>query len=225
MQASGFTIDDMMRHLAITDLDADTRVALDDCIDAQRDAYERARARGDVTFTADPDPSAKASDAVLAAVLRSGVDVSDVRTDESLGNALVFHTGGLAASIVDPEVVSRRERVDALVPALIRRALRTDTAPVVVASGHFWYPAGGYLGWHTNSRVPGWRVYLTYASEPGRSGFRHLEPESGEIRTTLDGAWDLRVFRVGPTRPLWHAVWAECDRFSFGYRIPEPDPT
>src|SRR4051812_46385977 len=100
MQAAGFTIDDTVGHVEITDLDAGARFVLDDCIDAQRGAYERARARGDVTFTADPDPSAKASDGALAAVLRSGVDVSDVRTDESLGNALVFHTGGLATSIV-----------------------------------------------------------------------------------------------------------------------------
>ncbi len=225
MRAARFSVDAVVAHVPLTDIDGDTRALLDGCIDAQRAASARAHARGQVTFTPHPDPQSKASDADLAAVLRTGVDVSDVRTDDDLGNALVFHTGGLATSIVDPDVVARREQIDARMPALVQHALAAAEAPVVIASGHFWYPPGGYLGWHTNSRVPGWRVYLTYASEPGRSGFRHLDPETGEIHTTLDGAWDLRAFRVGPAEPLWHAVWAECDRFSFGYRIPEPDPT
>ena len=32
-------------------------------------------------------------------------------------------------------------------------------------------------------------------------------------------AGTLRLFEVDPARPLWHAVWSETDRFSFGYVV------
>jgi hypothetical protein len=86
-------------------------------------------------------------------------------------------------------------------------------------SGHFWYPSGSHMAWHTNNKAPGWRVYLTHTTEPGRSFFRYRDPMTGEIFTTMDNRWDLRIFRVDPAQSLWHAVYSETDRFSFGYAI------
>ena len=42
---------------------------------------------------------------------------------------------------------------------------------------------------------------------------------TGEIVTTMDSRWDLRIFRVDPAQSLWHAVYSETDRFSFGYAV------
>ena len=75
------------------------------------------------------------------------------------------------------------------------------------------------MGWHTNNKAPGWRAYLTHASEPGKSFFRYRDPGSGEIVTSMDKEWDLRIFNVDPNAPFWHAVYSDTDRFSFGYRI------
>ena len=39
----------------------------------------------------------------------------------------------------------------------------------IYVSGHFYYPPTGFMGWHTNYKMPEERVYLTYASEKGKS--------------------------------------------------------
>ena len=86
-------------------------------------------------------------------------------------------------------------------------------------SGHFWYPPGGYMGWHTNSFNPGWRLYITYVDEPGKSFFRYRDPSTGKIVTSMDEQWDFRMFRVDRDEPLWHAVYSETNRFSMGYIV------
>ena len=86
-------------------------------------------------------------------------------------------------------------------------------------SGHFLYPSGGYMGWHTNWRVPGWRMYVTYAEKPKKSCFRYLDPNTGEVATSWDSEWDFRLFRVHNRKPFWHAVYSDTNRFSIGYRI------
>ena len=80
------------------------------------------------------------------------------------------------------------------------------------------------MGWHTNNRAPGWRVYLTYAEQPGKSFFRYRDPGTGHIVTSTDGGWDMRLFRVSPEAPLWHSVYTETHRFSFGYTLLETNP-
>jgi hypothetical protein len=138
-------------------------------------------------------------------------DVSDIRVDPGLTNCQVLHTGGLPGSVVDDRMVDLRHLVDGFVATLIGQ-------PVAV-SGHFLYPPGGYMGWHTNSRVPGRRLYLSYVAEPGRSFFRYRDPDSSEVVTTWDNGLDLRVFDIDRSRPLWHAVYSDTYRLSFGYRV------
>ena len=45
----------------------------------------------------------------------------------------------------------------------------------IYISGHFYYPPTGFMGWHTNYKMPEERVYVTYASEKGESFIRYLE--------------------------------------------------
>jgi len=35
----------------------------------------------------------------------------------------------------------------------------------------------------------------------------------------------LRFFLVDPKRPLWHAIYADAERFSFGYMAHPRSPT
>ncbi len=75
------------------------------------------------------------------------------------------------------------------------------------------------MGWHTNERTPGWRLYLTVADEPGRSIFRYRDPASGRITTVADARWNARLFRITAAPPLWHAIYSETHRFSIGYKL------
>ena len=75
------------------------------------------------------------------------------------------------------------------------------------------------MGWHTNSKSPGWRLYISYAEETGKSFFRYRDPDTGQVVTSMDAQWNFRLFRIDSTKPFWHAVYSETNRYSFGYRI------
>ena len=160
----------------------------------------------------------RVSEAALESALRRG-DVSDIRTDRELANCLVFHATGLEGSVIDEEVIRLRARVDHLVRARVSELLIDPPGADLQVSGHLFYRPGGYMGWHTNSRVPGWRIYVTYAEEAGKSFFRYRDPATGTVVTSWDDGWDLRAFAVERHRPLWHSVYAGTNRFSFGYRL------
>ena len=130
------------------------------------------------------DERERTSAAALAEAMDAG-DNSDIRVDPGLSNCLVFHTGGLPGSMLDPEIISLRERVDAGVNALVRKFVEGIPEPVAMVSGHLWYPAGSAMGWHTNSRVPGWRLYLTHVDVPHRSYFRYRNPGRRQHRHEL----------------------------------------
>ena len=89
----------------------------------------------------------------------------------------------------------------------------------VYSSGHFYYPPTGYMGWHTNYKVPGTRLYITLSSEEGKSFFRYKVGD--QIITDYDDAGlTIREFSVPKNWPFfWHCVGSNCDRFSFGYRL------
>ncbi len=168
-------------------------------------------------FVPRDEEEAGVSEASLRRLLARGEDVSDIRTDTSISNCLVFHSTNLHGSVVDPQVVELRRRVDAIAEQLLSRALVLQGPVEVRNSGHFWYPPGGFMSWHTNLRKPGWRMYLTHARSPGVSWFRYRDPRTDTVVTSLDSEWDCRLFQIRPDAPLWHAVYSRTDRFSFGY--------
>lgn len=89
-------------------------------------------------------------------------------------------------------------------------------------SGRNWYPSNGYMGWHTNANVQGFRLYCSHTPVAGQSYFRYLDPVTGEIETSWDSAgWNFRCFRTD-LEPLWHCVYSQTDRISFGYGLMFP---
>lgn len=88
-----------------------------------------------------------------------------------------------------------------------------------IVSGHFYYPKGGYMSWHTNSDKPEKRVYITYVDEPNKSFFR--SSVNGKVTTDWDtNNINIRVFDVTDAKPYyWHCVYSECNRYSFGFRL------
>lgn len=189
--------------------------ALSACIEAQRLAASEARAAFDPNPSAEEEVSAER----LEQVLRTGEDIHGIASDRSISNVIPFNADHLSDAVESREVVGLRKNVDGMVIDRLRDTFEGGEKLTITSSGHFWYPPGGYMGWHTNSGAPGWRIYLTHAAEPGRSFFRYRNPSDGEIVTSMDHLWDVRIFRVDPDIPLWHAVYSQTDRFSFGYVV------
>lgn len=185
------------------------------CIAAQRDAVSgNRRPPGSLD-----DAKAAVAPEALERILSDGDDVHGIAEDEELSDVIVFNAAHLDGSVRDGDVARLRKDLDREVTSMLRRLLGFGRNLEARRSGHFWYPPGSHMAWHTNNKAPGWRVYLTHTKEPGRSFFRYRDPLTGEIFTTMDNRWDLRVFRVDPAQSLWHAVYSETDRFSFGYAI------
>jgi hypothetical protein len=92
-----------------------------------------------------------------------------------------------------------------------------------VVSGHFLYPPGGFMSWHTNSDKPNKHLYFTYADEEGKSFFRSFD--NNEIVTDYDKkGLNIRVFDTTNAGPLyWHCVYSDCNRYSFGFRLLDTD--
>ena len=101
---------------------------------------------------------------------------------------------------------------------IIKKLVGTQS---VIVSGHYLYPPTGYMGWHTNYKVPCKRVYITYATEDKKSFFRYRDPETKEIITDYDDKGiTTRQFYVPKKSPyFWHCVGSDCTRVSFGYHI------
>jgi hypothetical protein len=103
--------------------------------------------------------------------------------------------------------------------AVVQQVAKSFPGKCVNPSGHWHYPAGGYMGWHTNSDAPFERVYLVY-SENGDSMFAYIDPETNTPVVHYDDpGWNVYQFTT-PKDPLfWHAVMSQCNRFSFGFKI------
>ncbi|MBA2565730.1 MAG: hypothetical protein H0V09_09950, partial [Gemmatimonadetes bacterium] len=185
------------------------------CVEAQREAAEpvfRTAFHGDLAAG-----EAAVSEEALREILASGRDVHGISKERHISNVIVFNAANIADAVRSQEVRSTRERVDEAVAERIHSSFQGGGKLTVTSSGHFWYPPGAYMAWHTNSGAPGWRMYVSYAEEPGRSFFRYREPGSGEIVTSRDDRLNVRLFEIRADRPLWHAVFSDTHRFSLGY--------
>jgi hypothetical protein len=84
-------------------------------------------------------------------------------------------------------------------------------------SGHFIYPPGGGMPWHTNNDFPGQRIYISHVDSPEQSAFRYIQND--KIIDDFDTGWNLRVFEVGKSKPLWHSVHTQVTRLSLGFLV------
>ena len=78
----------------------------------------------------------------------------------------------------------------------------------------------GFMGWHTNHDYPGDRWYFVYNTDNHSSFFRYIEPDTGQMITKWEPeGWCLNHFVVGDhVNPLWHCVYTDSHRISFGIR-------
>jgi hypothetical protein len=92
--------------------------------------------------------------------------------------------------------------------------------------GNFLYPPGGFMGWHTNSDVPGTRCYVVYNDKENEGYFKYLDRKTGPapfITTSHDReGWNIRFFDItsSPRDYLWHCVYAgNSFRISYGFML------
>tara|TARA_B100001093_G_scaffold152047_1_gene144805 strand:+ start:1543 stop:2136 length:594 start_codon:yes stop_codon:yes gene_type:complete len=91
---------------------------------------------------------------------------------------------------------------------------------LISSSGLFWYPPGGYCGWHTNNNREGERLYLAWAYESNKSFFRKWDSEKNEIITEWDKeGLNIHRFTVSKENPCWHCVGSHTNRFSLGFNL------
>lgn len=187
-----------------------------ECIDVQRraaDTYLRD------TYVPSSDAANLVSQKALASILEKGADVHGISKQPEISNVIAFNAKTVGNSVSDEKTVALRGRIDQLVADKLRETFDIGVGWGVTCSGHFWYPPGGYMGWHTNAGVPDWRLYIAYSDEPDRSFFRFRDPDTSEVMTAMDRGWSVRLFHVDREKPFWHAVYSETNRFSLGYRI------
>jgi hypothetical protein len=172
-------------------------------------------------FQPDEQASRKVSPEALARILERDRDVTSIGAkDRQIANCIVFGTRDVGG-IRNDQVRRLMRRVDRIVASKAKELFRSDRAIWTDRIGHFWYPPGGYMGWHTNSNAPGWRMYVTCCDEPGKSFFRYRDPKSREIVTSYDRRWTVRLFKVSSGDLMWHSIYSDTNRYSFGYRIVE----
>ena len=86
------------------------------------------------------------------------------------------------------------------------------------------YPPNSHMYWHTNSDREGIRTYYTFTVKAGC--FIYIHPETGEMIVDEDQVgWTVRQFEIRKDKPLWHCVWADGVRFSFGFTQPFEEAT
>jgi len=139
--------------------------------------------------------------------------------ERDIATAIPFNVRNVRDVVRSRAVAARRRQLDRALTVALGALFADATPPVMFPAGHWWYPAGSHLGWHTNERFPGWRLYLSHAEQPGASFFRYRDPHSAAIVTSPDDAWNVRLFEVSPERPLWHAVASDTNRHSIGWIV------
>ncbi|MCY6381252.1 hypothetical protein [Hoeflea prorocentri] len=165
------------------------------------------------------DAAEQVSHAALQSILSAGRDVHGIARESEISNVIHFSASHIEGSVHDQTVKRLRKQVDDQMGSLLKTLFKSGYKLKARTSGHFWYPPGSFMSWHTNSRSPGWRVYINYAETEGDSFFRYFKPETGEVVTLEDRQWNLRVFPVSQKTPFWHCVYSQTHRFSLGYML------
>ena len=170
-------------------------------------------------FNLDPDALEKVSEDALNKLITCGRNIHGVTTEREISNCIPFNINVLPDSVLNDELGAVRVRLDRIVRDRLKALFQGPFEVHVLNSGHFFYPTNAFMSWHTNSKLPGWRFYINYAEEPGKSFFRYRDPQTGEIVTSTDRKWNFRLFWIDDEELFWHAVYSETPRYSFGYRM------
>ncbi len=196
--------------------DSELREAVKDCVAAQKKASEETLK---TSFKPELRAAREVSPEALDEILKRGEAINGIRTEREISNVIVFKDKRYAGAVFGEELAAAREKVDQVVVRKMRELFEEGAGLEIRGSGFFLYPPQGYMGWHTNWQNPGWRLYVNYAVEPGKSFFRYRDADTGKIVTSLDREFNFRLFRASEDQPFWHAVYSDTYRYSLGFKI------
>ncbi len=141
-------------------VDAPLREAAAACIELQKAAAaDLIRS----SYTPNQTGGEPVSKAALDRILASDTDVRGIATERDITNAIPFNIRSVERTVKDHQVIAGRKQLDDLVSRRMADFFERREAPLLFKSGQYWYPRGGYMGWHTNNRYPGWRLYVSHA--------------------------------------------------------------
>ncbi len=89
--------------------------------------------------------------------------------------------------------------------------------------GATFTPKNGFMECHTNRfHLAGWRLYMHYLPENGESFFAYRHCYDGSLRIIPDSNIAANMFRIRklPDTLLWHSLWADTPRHSWGIYLP-----
>jgi hypothetical protein len=90
--------------------------------------------------------------------------------------------------------------------------------------GATYMPEGGCMELHSNrDHYGGWRLYMHVVNtEKGKSWFSYRHPFDKSVRIIQDENERANLFRIRklPNELLWHSIWSNTDRFSWGIWLP-----
>jgi hypothetical protein len=90
--------------------------------------------------------------------------------------------------------------------------------------GSTYMPPGGCMEVHSNrDHLGGWRLYMHVVDEcKGDSWFNYRHPFDNSIKIIKDVNDKANMFRIRkpPKQLLWHSIWSNTDRFSWGIWLP-----
>lgn len=135
-------------------------------------------------------------------------------SEEYLRNCL---TAGINHDIAESRYLGKFQQD--LNRRLIRFLIPLYPKSSIVPSGNFLYPPGGYMGWHTNSDFPCKRVYITFAEQINKSGFKYLDKTNKVVDDVDEQHITIREFDISSSEHLWHCVYSNTNRYSFGFRV------
>ncbi len=172
---------------------------------------------------------ATALDKVISDYKPPGRQVGEPNDNPKLSEADLLDIRKKGDVVVAPDVFTYwLEHYD---PKAVRRwaAGLFPNSELISVSGSFHYPKKykdestgkeymGYMGWHSNSNMHGWRVYASYVDEDDKSFFRYAQGNKVITEWEKKG-WNFRAFKVEKTHLYWHCVYTEVDRYSFGFRF------
>ena len=190
-----------------------------DCVEAQKTACSNKLSQ---IFKPCPEAVREVSPEALEQILASGKAVNGIRTEREISNVLVFNDPRYEFAVLSDEISETRKKLDQLVREKVRELFTEGERFDVQSSGFFLYPPQGFMGWHTNWKNPGWRLYINYTEEPGKSFFRYRDTDTRQVITSVDKRLNFRLFRASKKNPFWHTIYSETYRYSLGYKIIEP---
>jgi hypothetical protein len=89
--------------------------------------------------------------------------------------------------------------------------------------GASFTPQNGFMECHTNRfHLAGWRLYMHYLPENGESFFAYRHCYDGSLRVIPDSNTAANMFRIRklPDALLWHSLWTDTPRHSWGIYLP-----